>query len=210
MEANNYAAAIASAKPTQALMFTAVGNDWHTIRRRMNRVREYLKRRRVAGEWVWHMEANPSGLGNHVHAWRWGPMPITKVTLTACAVSAGLGTTIGVGNVITATGWSSGGLLGAGAMGYPLKAIVREPTGPELTASQAQYLTLNGNRLAHASRDFWRDSLGWRLSGRRAAVREAQMCRRPEEEDRWAMMTRDAAAIVLSLPVASWPADWGL
>lgn len=53
-----------------------------------------------------------------------------------------------------------------------MKAVLERPEGTSSMPEQAQqYLTLNGGRLLHSTRQFWRDAAtGERLSGVRAAA----------------------------------------
>jgi hypothetical protein len=44
----NYARAIALAAPDQLLRLSLVGDDWPTIRRRVNRYREHLRKQGLA------------------------------------------------------------------------------------------------------------------------------------------------------------------
>jgi hypothetical protein len=202
VEARNYGAAIALAAPERAVLLTAAGDDWPTIQKRVNRLREYLQRQKLAGQWVWHVEVNPSGDGHHVHAWQWGAARLTEHDLRSAAVRAGLGHMVGLSSVSTPVGLSGEGLLGATAMSYGMKSVMGEPRGDSLTAEQESYLSVNGQRLAHASHGFWRDQRGRRLRGRKEAVRVALRGRTVGAPDQWALMTRRAAASTLALPAA--------
>lgn len=207
IEARNYAAAIALAAPERAVLLTEVGDDWPRIRKRVNRVREYLQRQELAGQWVWHVEPNPNGEGHHVHAWQWD-RPCSQWTrcvrrLFGLAWAAPCGPELS--GVRTRVGQRQDRLQGAGAMamGYGMKAgMTGGATGMSLTADQGDYLAVNGQRLAHASHGFWRDEHGRRLRGRKEAVRVALRGRTIGSPDQWAMMTRRAAASTLALPAA--------
>ncbi len=197
VEARNYAAAIALAAPDRAVLLTAVGDEWPVVQRRMNRLREYRRRGGAAGEWVWHVEQNPSGTGHHVHAWQWGPQPLSTEDVRTASVRAGLGHVVNVESVRAAVGRDTGVLLGRGAMAYGMKSVLVSHSGADLTAEQEHFLRMNGNRLGHASRGFWRDEDGQPAGGRRPAVRAA--LRRPDGDgDGWAVMTREAARSTLS------------
>ena len=198
----NDGAAIALAAPERAVLLTAAGDDWPTIQKRINRLREYLRRQQLAGEWVWHVEPNPSGTGHHVHAWQWGSARLTQDVLRAAAVRAGLGHMVGLSSVNTPVGLSRAGLRGATAMSYGMKSVMGEPLGDSLTAEQESYLSANGQRLAHASHGFWRDQRGRRLRGRKEAVGVALRGRTVGAPDQWALMTRRAAASTLALPAS--------
>lgn len=146
------AAAIAYAQPERAVLLTLVGEDFPTIRRRMNRMREYLTRAGVdVGEWCWHVEPNPAGNGHHVHAWQHGPVKIPQALLSECAARAGMGGVVFINRVRSEMGSGQYGLKGVIAAGYGLKGVEDQAS---------VYLSENGGRLSHATRGFFRDAEG--------------------------------------------------
>lgn len=163
--ANGYARAIALAEPDQLLRFSLVGDDWPTIRRRVNRYRQRLRKLGVAVQDAYHVEPNPLGTGNHVHMWVWGD-PLLEPSVRDAALAAGMGFEVDVRPAYLLD-------RAAGPMQeYGMKAVLERPEGTSSMPEQAQqYLTLNGGRLLHSTRQFWRDAAtGERLSGVRAAA----------------------------------------
>jgi hypothetical protein len=178
--------AISLANPERAMLLTSAGPDWQTIRRRVNRLNEYLRREgHTKSLLAYHVEPNPSGSGDHhVHAWQHGEyIPIRR--LSHLAEKANLGQvarinamkqTVGAGSQVTY------GLKGISGVAYGLKLV-------EAQAEADTYLTANGNRLVHAQRGFWRDEGGNRLTGIRPAMRAAGRAGREDErEGTWVLM----------------------
>ena len=163
-------AAIGLARPDQQVLLTQVGEDWTTIRRRMNHFRRILKGLGVRSEDVYHVEPNPQGTGCHVHMWRWGDR-LARSVVAEAAVRAGMGSFADVQPRRQPSG---------SPLTYGLKTILNEPSeGMTLSPGAQRYLDLNGNRLCHASRNFWRDETGGPLPGVRAAAKQANHATTP-------------------------------
>lgn len=197
VEAFKVAGAIALACPTHALRVSLVGDSWPIAQRRMNRLREYLSAEGDAGEWIWHVECNPAGTGHHAHVWMHGDQFPDQSELSRCAVRAGLGADVYVESIRTPLRDDQGLVVGAGAMSYGMKAVLVVPTDlDKLTPEQSHYLEVNGRRLFHASRGFWRDGRGNQLHGKRAAISGAQRGRQQVRE-RWSVPMTKSAAVEL-------------
>lgn len=145
--------AMERAQPEQLVTLTRVGDDWQGIRRRVARVRYRVVR--ATGEsldWAWTVEANPRGTGHHVHAAKRGRFLPHAVLAGACAREGA---------------------------GFPWLSPARDVGAPERYLTKylakggldwAAFLALNGSRLVHVSRGFWRDDAGdactWREARR--------------------------------------------
>lgn len=197
------AAAIALAAPQRALRLSLVADaedsdPWMTARRRINRTREMYRREtgHDLGEWLTQVEKNPKGTGYHAHAWQHGSRKVDKDALDRAAQRAGAGWT-NVQAVRSNVGASFYGLKGVGGMGYGLKEAQGDP---------AEHLRLNGGRLTHQSRGFFRSEDGSTL-GVRAAERVAlDKMSGGRARGRWGLVTESAARSWESLPRAAGPA----
>jgi hypothetical protein len=142
------AAAIAWAEPERSITLTLLADEgdpdpWQTCRRRTWLTRRGIQRLGYdPGEWVVHIEPNPRETGFHGHLWHHGPR-IPKEVLQSAAHSAGAGWSR-IEKIRTQKGVAAYGLKG---LGYGLKGT--EDSAPE-------YLRLNGGRLTHQSRGFFR------------------------------------------------------
>ena len=188
------AAAIAFSRPEREIRISLVADEgesdpWRTARTRINRTREYLKRfGQDPGEWVSHVESNPRLTGFHAHVWQHGPVKLDKDALDQAAFRAGAGLTR-VRKVRSEVGVASYGLKGVGSMGYGLKGADGDPM---------EYLRLNGNRLTHQSRGFFRSPVGATLPVR-GAERAALALVVGGGEGRWTLATERGARTLASL-----------
>lgn len=177
MNGSRRALGIGWAQPQRALTITGLGqahhdDPWPTIRRQVNRVAELAKRLgSPLGEVVWHVERNPNGTGFHAHLWQHGPKVDTDVFREACE-RAGAGRWNHV-SVIRHTG--SVGQYGLKGLGYGMKS---------LDGAAADYLNINGGRLTHQTRHFFR-GLGVRQA-------EVQALKNHEWTSPWILSNRSA------------------
>lgn len=187
--------AIALAKPERALTLTLVADaeeadPWAVARRRVNRTREWLKRAGVApGEWVTHVEPNPQGTGFHAHIWQHGSF-LPKDALQEAGHHAGTGWTR-IEKIRQGASAASYGLKG---MSYGLKGV----TG-QADASTAEYLRVNGGRLTHQSRAFFRGPKGETLPVRQAESAALRGTAGGGGQGTWALMTESGARSFLSV-----------
>jgi hypothetical protein len=133
---------------------TQVGDDWQVVRARMNRL-GYSLRSALGPEhqWCWATEPNPRGTGHHVHAYQRGPF-VPQALLSEVAGRCGMGEVVDIRRLSAPAGHYA--LKGAG---YAVKG-----------AGSESFLELNGHRITHASREFWRAGQG----GGRLSVRQAE------------------------------------
>lgn len=190
-------AAILLAKPERSITITLVADaesadPWATARRRVNRTREFLLRQDVdPGQWVTHVEPNPKATGYHAHIWQHGPK-IGKDALQAAAHQAGAGWSR-IERVRSQLGAAGYGLKG---MGYGLKGVKDD--------GAAEYLRVNGGRLTHQSREFFRAA-----DGRPIAVRVAEvlgvraLLGETGDSGTWTLATERGAESFRSLRVGS-------
>ena len=174
------AQAIALVQPERRFDLTLVGDDWQTVRGRMKDLTRRVRERSRSWNVEWHVEPNPKGTGHHIHGTQWGEfVPFT--TLRECAIRVGMGSRVRIERVTDADRASAYGLKHAAAA-YSLKLA----RGQE--ESLLQYLDLNGGRMVHTSRGFWRDATaGLPLRGVRDAVALA-MTREFGESDDWVLV----------------------
>lgn len=157
-------------------------DPWPTARRRYNRIREYLLRESVEpGAWGVFIERGGSTGMVHAHVAQRGPSAIPKRVLQECAHRAGAGWTR-IEKIRAGAGFSS--YVGKGFSTY---------IGKGFSAANAhEALALNGGRLGHFSRGFFRSPAGVTL-GVRDAERLASEARRDEGSGTWVLM-REASA----------------
>jgi hypothetical protein len=193
------AAAIALAAPERAIRLSLVADadsddPWVSARRRINRTREHYQRLtgHDLGEWLTQVERNPRGTGYHAHAWQHGPRKVDREALDVAARRAGGGWTR-VEKVKSNVGAAHYGLKGVGGMRYGLKEADGDPV---------EHLRLNGGRLTHQSRGFFRSEDGSTLAVRAAERLAMERMSGRKERGRWGLVTESAAKSWASLPRA--------
>lgn len=150
------ALAIGLVEPERFVRFSLVGEDWQTVRRRVRRVAFELRHEGFSWNCCWHVERNPRGTGHHVHAYQWGDFVAQSKLQTVCS-----GNGMGYPDIRK---WEQVGTRGTmygmkHAVGYGMK-------GASTREGLSEYLALNGGRLVHASRGFWREGRdGPRING---------------------------------------------
>jgi hypothetical protein len=120
------------------------------------------------GEWLYHVEPNPKETGYHVHAWQHGSK-IPKEALQEAAHRAGAGWT----RIEAIRQAANVGAYGLKGLSYGLKG---------LTDGAARYLELNGGRLTHQSRGYFRG----------LPVRDAESAAMGSGEGQWVLTTLHA------------------
>lgn len=151
LNARRRSLAISLSKPSRAILLTQVGNDFQTIRARMNRLKYMLEQEIPSPiEWVYSTEPNPAGTGNHVHAWERGKSMIPQALLSSSAVVAGMGGFARINKIRSNVGASKYGLKG---LGYGLKGAMQSDAA-------RSYMKENNGRLTHQSRGFFTDVAG--------------------------------------------------
>lgn len=203
LEALARSAAIWLAKPRRAVRVSLVADEgdpdpWPTVRYRMNKLREHYGRLvGPLGEWAYHVEHNPRLTGFHAHAWQHGPQKVNMAALDECSARAGAGF-CEVETVRSIGGAATYGLKAVlGGSGYGMKGTDEDP---------AEYLRINGGRLTHHSRGFFRSEAGARLPVREAEDQALAKLHGEREPGRWALVSEDAAQSFLSVPRKPGPA----
>ena len=163
-------------------------DPWPTVRRRVNRVREYLQRQAVEpGAWGIFIERGSENGMVHAHIGQHGKF-IPKAALDEASNRAGAGLTT-IERVKSSSSLTR--YVGKGFSSYVGKGF----TATDATAN----LALNGGRLGHFSRGFFGKSDSGANLGVREAERLAAADDRPAEAGTWVLM-REALADPASTP----------
>ena len=102
----------------------------------------------------------PRGEGSHLHVHSWGEVPSLALVREA-AVCVGFGSYVGSMEMTARLGEP---------MAYGVKTVLQGTAdGPGLPIESQDFLILNGGRLGHATRGFWRNGPGLPVQGWRAA-----------------------------------------
>jgi hypothetical protein len=167
--------ALAMAAPDQWVTLTGLANVWGTVRASINAWRRRLIADGSVGGFAYNVEPNPAGRGSHAHVW-WRGSPLDAAHVGNAAERSGMGRHAACGPAFAATHEYE-----RPTIEYGLKMVLRErPESPtSLWPSASQYLAINGDRLVHATRGFWRDAGGAPLSGIREARRVAHQAGEP-------------------------------
>lgn len=157
--------AIRLAEPEWGIVITRVGNDFDSIRRAVADMLRQLRKMGCLIEMAWAAEANPKGDGVHVHGWaRAADDPSEFVDRIAPNRH---------GVVLSQPIWQP-----EGPFTYPVKTVVQLNGTPLKTAQPIfdNFMALNGNRLTHHTRGFYRNEHGKRV-GAKEATRAARRVR---------------------------------
>jgi hypothetical protein len=163
--------AIADSAPERFLTFTLVGEDWQTVRGRMKRLRYEIVQELGRCDWVWSVEPNPARTGHHVHGWQRGDF-LLQARLSEMATRRGMGMRVDIQR------WHE-----RGGEGYALKGVGYGMKGSEADVAAETFLRVNGGRLTHASRGFFRDGV------RAAEARGVARARANGEAQTWELVT---------------------
>ena len=182
------AMAVAYAMPERWIRFSLVGEDHQTRRARMYRLLYGIKQAGYRTEWCWYVEPNPKGTGHHIHVHQHGDyLPQRELVDLADGVGFGRNTWIRPWRADTR---SQHAYAMKDAAGYGMKdAASRDERA-------AVYLEVNGGRLHHHSRGFFRHPDGTHIGNVKAAVKAARGARRTSEAD-W-VLVRDAEGALCS------------
>jgi hypothetical protein len=153
-------------------------DPWQAARRRVNRVREYLQRESIdPGLWGYFIERGTQTGMVHAHVAQRGAQRLPKEALQEASHRAGAGWTRV--EAIRQTGKFSA-YVGKGFSAYVGKGFTQ--------ADAVDNLTLNGGRLGHFSRGYFKSPEGETLGVREAEKRAAEAFR-TEEAGRWVIIT---------------------
>jgi hypothetical protein len=152
--------AIGMAKPTQAIVITHPGDHYDQIRRRINRAVYRVRSSGLQFDFAWAAEYSSDG-GVHVHLALHGDHVPTSTFGSALKRE-------GTGVVLSQPVRNPVG-FGLYLMKWPAGGLDHDIASAEILLSEVR--VLNGTRTVNASRGFWRDPDGRRLTGIRAALR---------------------------------------
>ena len=170
------ARAIHHARPERLITLTGVGYPWARAQRQMQSLRQRLRRRGLEVEWCWTVEANPRETGHHLHAAQHGSF-IPQAMLSESAASVGMGEVAWIERARTGPQGAHYGLKGAL---YPMKGA------SDPGAALWSFLDVNGGRLHHHTRGFFRDGPGGKMLTAVEARRRAMP--RGEDEGPWRLL----------------------
>lgn len=144
--------AAGASDPDVLITLTLAGDDWPTIRYRVNQFIEILRRDGYKPQAVWKVECNigypherdAAWHFHHVHVYGHGTWPKTEIALSAYAQRAGFGWRVNRRDLAVAVEYAPRYVWG--------KKKVHEVH----PVSHAHHLAVNGGRLFHATRRFWR------------------------------------------------------
>lgn len=162
--------AIGLARPEWLVTLTQVGGAWQQVKRRMQRLRQYMKRADLLFETAYHVEHNPGGSGLHAHMWLHGDRPRHR-DLNRLAINAGLGEV----TLVKPMRYPHNGR--PVMLTYGMKECLETFDPRVMPPRTIAFLEVNGGRLVHPSRGFWRDAAGSSLKDRRQAMAEARAAR---------------------------------
>jgi hypothetical protein len=168
--ARGIAMAVTLVRPEYLLTIGQLEDRWPLIKKRLNRFN--LGLRRFAGpdlQHAYHVEPYGRGDRCHTHGWLHGRTLDADVVLEA-AVSAGIGS-----DVMLEVAHPDR------LCDYGLKLVRADPRilpGSDLWPEAQRFLEVNGGRLVHPTRGFWRDgATGERLEGKDHAIQMARAAR---------------------------------
>jgi hypothetical protein len=146
--------AIALSMPQRMVRFSLVPDDFKRTQAQMRSVVRWMRRNFDEVQMAYHVEPNPKGTGNHLHAWEHGPNKIPQRALQEACHRSGFG----IPDIRR--------FKVRGSVTYGLKGVSYGMKHDDLET----FLSLNGGRLVHATHGFWRDS----LTGERLTLEEAK------------------------------------
>lgn len=158
------ARAMALAAPQRMIRLSLVPHQFRRTQLVVASLQKWARRNYGTFEMAFHVEPNPKGTGNHIHAWQHGPSKIPQDKLQEACERVGLG-------YPDIRRWRDRG----GKTGYGLKGIGYGMKHEDLE----MFLSLNGGRLVHHSRGFFRDG----ANGERLTLGEAKRRAMPEPEE---------------------------
>jgi hypothetical protein len=155
INARKAAHAIALSEPSHSLFISLVGADYNEIKKKMGRLIEYVHLTETSFQWVWMVEANPGGTGNHVHGFchaSKGHKMVSRPAIINALFRAGFRLPSGELPKWTLRNLSAESC--AEYLQYPMKSLIDpELAGPFLELNS----TKKRHQFIHASNRFWRD-----------------------------------------------------
>ena len=145
VNASQIASAMALAEPQRMFRFSLVPDNFKRTQRGIQSMAQWMRRNYGRSEFAFHVEPNPRGTGNHLHGWQHGPAKIPQAALQEACERCGFG-------IPDIRRWHNRG----GGAGYGLKGIGYGMKHDDLE----RFLSLNGRRLVHHTRGFFREGAG--------------------------------------------------
>lgn len=162
--------AISYATPERFIRYSLVGDDWQTIRKRYKVLSDRIRSRGYTSESCYFVEPYESGAGNHIHAFQHGDY-IPQHELVELATSVGFAPNTDIRRWQT-YGSRSTRYTMKNATGYGMKTL------RAATEAAETYLALNGQRLHHHTRGFFRHPDGRHIGNVKEAVKAARRASR--------------------------------
>jgi hypothetical protein len=167
-------------------LVTDLPGDWQTIRHVMKQIREALTDAGIKrNEWAYSVELNPSGNGKaHVHGLQHGDYIDQKI-FSSVARRNGAGPVVRIQEIKDLPAAALYGVKAAGAAFYGVKA------SRDTHEAFRAFLRVNGNRIEHHTRGFYRLPDG-KVVHQGTAVKALITERHPKESDtKWAIHHKD-------------------
>jgi hypothetical protein len=171
--------------------FSLVPTSWTLARLKMTQVRERLADLGYRNEWAYSLEPNPSGEDlAHAHGVQHGPDKLPQELLQEICQAQGLGipwiARIKGGDKVT-----SYGVKAAGAAFYGVKSAKEAQDHQE---DYKRFLDLNGGRISHHTRGFYRLPNGQKATQGEAiaaCIAESRQEHAQEESSAWHVVAKD-------------------
>lgn len=182
MKAWKLGLAVQYAAPERFVRLSLVGDDHETRRNRIKRLAYRVRKDGYAWNVAYAVERNPAGTGHHAHLYQHGDF-IPQARLQELCIREGMGQP-------HIKAWRSD----SGAATYAMKAATYAQKGALGQDGLGEHLELNGGRILHVSRGFWRHgSGGGTIKNQREAVRAAlEALHGPRGDDQWVLMRKAA------------------
>jgi hypothetical protein len=181
MKAWKLGLAIAYTEPERFIRLSLVGDDHDTRRNRIKRLAYRVRKDGYSWNVAYGVERNPAGTGHHAHLYQWGSF-IPQRRLQELCAREGMG-------FPDIRKWEP-----QGTATYAMKAATYAVKGAQGQDGLAEHLDLNGGRILHVSRGFWRHgSGGGTIDTQREAIRAAlEALHGPRSDDRWVLVRKAA------------------
>jgi hypothetical protein len=203
----------ARSEPERIFRLSNVPTDWDQARRRIKQVRERLTDLGYRqNEWAFSLEPNPSGEDKaHAHGVQHGTFIPQPVLQEVCHAN-GLGIPY-IAAIKSAPAGTAYGVKAAGAAFYGVKSA---KDAREHQDAYERFLDLNGGRISHHTRGFYRLPNGEQVTQGEAIrhlVDQVQTDRQGQEQDVWQVVgkqtslpsARVSKLRVLGTPIGSRP-----
>jgi hypothetical protein len=171
--------AVAYSEPERFVRLSLVGEDHETRRGRIKRLTSAIRRAGYGWQVAWAVERNPKGTGHHAHMWQHGDYVPQDVLQRLC-MREGLG-------IPYIERWRA---PRDQAATYGIKAATYAIKGAQGQDGLPEHLALNGGRILHISRGFWRHGRnGGTIATQREAVAAALDAKYgPRDGERWRLV----------------------